>query len=284
MEAVQPQPPPQTCDHCGTVVTADARFCKNCGAALRPPPTCPSCGADTQEDAKFCAMCGTALIGPRPPLAPVPTSVDSQSSGSVGVAEEPTVANDDRARFEVEAARLRPRRPESQILSNVLVFVAFLSVLVVVLYYMNKDAPKTVSPFEGGPPMATASPSAPPPSGGASAAVAGEAVIGEVRLADGQAAGGGTLFVILRQPGVSRGPPVAVRKFDAPTFPQTFSVTGANTMLKGMPFTGPFDIHVRLDQDGNAMTKSAGDLVASQPATGVLPGNESVVITLDKRL
>ena len=69
------------------------------------------------------------------------------------------------------------------------------------------------------------------------------------------------------------GPPVAVRKFASPTFPQSFSVTSANTMLKGMPFAGPFDIQVRLDQDGNAMTKSAGDLVATSPAKGIKPGD-----------
>ena len=51
-----------------------------------------------------------------------------------------------------------------------------------------------------------------------------------------------------------------------------------------MPFTGPFDIHVRLDQDGNAMTKTAGDLTVSKPVTGVKPGDTSVEVILDKRL
>ena len=92
------------------------------------------------------------------------------------------------------------------------------------------------------------------------------------------------MFVIVRAAGVTRGPPVAVRKFASPTFPQSFSVTSANTMIQGMPFTGPFDIQVRLDQDGNAMTKSAGDLITSNPATGIKPGGAPVEITLDKRL
>lgn len=47
------------CASCGGRSAADAKFCDDCGAALRR--TCSSCGADNAPDAKFCDECGTAL-------------------------------------------------------------------------------------------------------------------------------------------------------------------------------------------------------------------------------
>ena len=55
-------------------------------------------------------------------------------------------------------------------------------------------------------------------------------------------------------------------------------------MLPNMPFTGPFDVYVRLDRDGNAMTKDPGDLTSSAPATGVAPGTRGMTVVLDRQL
>ncbi len=289
MEAPQPQPPARPCTHCGVYNPETARFCKSCGAALLPPPECPACGAETTVDAKFCAMCGTALIGARPVLAavtsdpPVEARPAPAPSPSATEAVEPESDQEIVKTLRDEAASLPPpRRPSSNILSNVLMFVAFLLVMVVVIYKMNQDAPKVISPFQGGP-APSAQPAKPAESAPAPVA-AGTAIEGRVELGEGMQSGGGTLFVIVRQAGVTRGPPVAVKKVDSPTFPHTFSVSAADTMIKGMPFNGPFDVQVRLDQDGNAMTKSAGDLIAASPPTGIKPGGVAVVITLDQRL
>ena len=292
MEALQPQSPRAPCPHCQTDNPVSARFCKACGASLRPPPTCPACGTATTPDSKFCTNCGTQLVGsrPRPVLVP-PVAAHADASES-DPSDEPVRASTDRDQLRAEAAKLpRPKPPSSSILANVLVFVAIMMGLVVVIYKMNKDAPKTMSPFEGGPPP-SAQARAQPASGSdaraasdsAEAADASAAITGQIVLGEGQASGGGSLFIIVRQQGVTRGPPVAVRKFESPTFPQQFSVTSAHTMFQGMPFTGPFDVHARLDQDGNAMTKTAGDLVATTPATNIKPGSKPVVIALDKRL
>ena len=45
-----------TCGSCGGQMTADARFCFVCGAAV--PMFCPECGAPRTSQARFCAECG----------------------------------------------------------------------------------------------------------------------------------------------------------------------------------------------------------------------------------
>ena len=47
------------CPGCGEKNDADAKFCKNCGAALRK--VCPDCGEQNDADAKFCKSCGKSL-------------------------------------------------------------------------------------------------------------------------------------------------------------------------------------------------------------------------------
>ena len=46
-------------EDCGEKNDADAKFCKNCGAALRK--VCPDCGEQNDADAKFCKSCGKSL-------------------------------------------------------------------------------------------------------------------------------------------------------------------------------------------------------------------------------
>ena len=47
------------CPDCGEKNDADAKFCKNCGAALRK--VCPDSGDQNDADAKFCKSCGKSL-------------------------------------------------------------------------------------------------------------------------------------------------------------------------------------------------------------------------------
>ncbi len=44
---------------CGMVNDQDAKFCKNCGKALKA--TCPYCGKQLDGDCKFCQECGKQL-------------------------------------------------------------------------------------------------------------------------------------------------------------------------------------------------------------------------------
>ena len=47
-----------TCPKCEQPLATNAKFCPNCGAALKAPEKCAKCGAKLAPDAKFCAECG----------------------------------------------------------------------------------------------------------------------------------------------------------------------------------------------------------------------------------
>ena len=47
------------CPACGAQNDADAKFCDNCGKALKKE--CPACGTQNDVDAKFCDNCGGPL-------------------------------------------------------------------------------------------------------------------------------------------------------------------------------------------------------------------------------
>jgi tetratricopeptide (TPR) repeat protein len=118
----------------------------------------------------------------------------------------------------------------------------------------------------------TADPSATASSGG------GEAIEGTITLAEGaQPPPGGVLFVIARHKGVTRGPPAATKRMLAQSFPVSFILDESNVMMGG-PFPDEVDLSVRLDADGDAMTKEAADLNGS--AGTVKAGTTNVVIEL----
>lgn len=160
---------------------------------------------------------------------------------------------------------------------NVLTLVAVVFAFVVIMVRMTKDAPKSISPFQGGPPPSSAGSSG----GGAPAgAEAAPPVVGTVQLAEALVGSDprGTLFITLRPAGTPPvGPPLAVQRLEGPKLPATFRVGPENVMLQGMPFTGPFDVYARLDGDGNAMTKDPTDLEAP-PLRGVAPGAEVTLV------
>lgn len=58
------------CPACSTPHPDTARFCPDCGHALRPD--CAACGAPLPAEARFCAQCGTPTAGVAAPPAPVP--------------------------------------------------------------------------------------------------------------------------------------------------------------------------------------------------------------------
>lgn len=101
---------------------------------------------------------------------------------------------------------------------------------------------------------------------------------GEVRLAEGQTAASGAILFVIARTG-SGGPPVAVKRFPNPTFPLTFQVGPADRMLENVPFRGPFQLSARLDGDGNATTRQAGDL-AGEAAGSIAPGARGVLLVL----
>jgi hypothetical protein len=88
---------------------------------------------------------------------------------------------------------------------------------------------------------------------------------------------GATLFVIARTG--AAGPPTAVLRRPAPTFPFEFRLGPEDRMIAAMPWEGPFTLTARIDLDGNATTRDAGGLegTAASPAA---PGDAGVSITL----
>jgi cytochrome c-type biogenesis protein CcmH len=129
-----------------------------------------------------------------------------------------------------------------------------------------------------------AAPEAPAgPAGGRAAppvAAAGAPVRGTVELAPGLAERvppGAVLFLIARREG--GGPPLAVRRIDAPRFPLEFELGPDDRMIESMPFAGPLRLSARLDADGNATTRAAGDLEGAAPAP-VEPGATGVRIAI----
>jgi hypothetical protein len=90
------------------------------------------------------------------------------------------------------------------------------------------------------------------------------------------------LFVIARPAGGAGGPPLAVKKIDKPTFPLTYSLSQENVMMQGTPFTGKINITVRLDKDGNAVTRGPGDLSGEYKKNPAEVGAKNVDIVLDQ--
>ncbi len=90
------------------------------------------------------------------------------------------------------------------------------------------------------------------------------------------------LFIIARPAGGAGGPPLAVRKIDKPTFPLTYSLSQENVMMQGTPFTGKINVTVRLDKDGNAVTRGPGDLSGEYKKNPAEVGAKNVDIVLDQ--
>lgn len=112
---------------------------------------------------------------------------------------------------------------------------------------------------------------APPPPAGA------PVVSGTITLADGVAPTGQVVFVSAKSP--AGGPPLMAKRLPVGPFPMTFTLTEADRpMANGMPLPASFDITVRLDRDGNAMTH--GDDEPSAKQAGVAPGAGSLEFVL----
>ena len=89
------------------------------------------------------------------------------------------------------------------------------------------------------------------------------------------------VFIIARRAGAPPGPAglLAVQKHPVGDFPLPFTLSSRDAMVPGTPFTGSVDITVRLDKDGDGITRRKGDL--SGQANGIKVGARDVTIALD---
>ena len=58
-----------------------------------------------------------------------------------------------------------------------------------------------------------------------------------------------------------------------------FTISNRDAMIPGVPFEGQMSITVRVDKDGDAMTRGKGDVYGQ--ANSVKVGSQKVVISLD---
>ena len=93
---------------------------------------------------------------------------------------------------------------------------------------------------------------------------------------------GAILFVIARNVGARGGPPLAVLRIAEPSFPLDFEIGPANVMIPSMRFAGSISLSARLDADGNAMTRGAGD-VSSATEEPLSPGMTGVRLLLSEK-
>jgi cytochrome c-type biogenesis protein CcmH len=93
---------------------------------------------------------------------------------------------------------------------------------------------------------------------------------------------GDVMFLAARRVGGPPGPAsmLAVQRLVAADFPMPFSISGRDAMIPGVPFDGRVSIIVRVDKDGDAMTRRKGDVFGQ--ASNVAVGSQKVVIALDK--
>jgi cytochrome c-type biogenesis protein CcmH len=127
---------------------------------------------------------------------------------------------------------------------------------------------------------------APPlPAETADAESPGAAIQGTVELAPelaGRIPTDAVLFIIAR--GAGAGPPLAVKRVANPEFPVAFSIGPEDRMIQTMPFAAPIALSARLDGDGNATSRSPGDVTGAAAGEPIAPGAAGIVIVLDTPL
>jgi tetratricopeptide (TPR) repeat protein len=126
---------------------------------------------------------------------------------------------------------------------------------------------------QGHPPVDAPAAAPQAPATPAVAPVAG-AVTVTLTLDPSASARSGVVFVMVKNPG--GGPPIAVKRVVAMSFPTTVQISSADSMM-GQPLPASFRLEVRLDTDGDAMTKNPTDPKALQD--GVTAGS-SVTLAL----
>lgn len=105
---------------------------------------------------------------------------------------------------------------------------------------------------------------------------------GSVRLApglEGRVPRGAVLFLIAR--GLQGGPPLAVKRIADPHFPLDFDIGPDDRMIADRPFAGPLSLSARVDSDGNATSRTPGDL-QGDAAGPFEPGATGIEVVIDQ--
>jgi hypothetical protein len=129
--------------------------------------------------------------------------------------------------------------------------------------------PPTPAPGSGEPEMVPAAPAA------------RETISGTIVLPAAHRAAvkkGDTIFLVARK---SDGPGglLAVQRLQAGDFPMPFTLSNRDAMIPGTAFEGPIAITVRVDKDGDPITRRKGDVFGQ--ASGIKVGAQDVKVSLD---
>jgi hypothetical protein len=95
---------------------------------------------------------------------------------------------------------------------------------------------------------------------------------------------GDTIFIVVRAEGTGGAPGqvLAVQRVEAKTFPMPFQIDSRDAMVAGTQMKAPVVLSVRVDKDGDAMSKNPGD-VTGTVTIGALPAPR-LTLNLDKVL
>jgi len=106
------------------------------------------------------------------------------------------------------------------------------------------------------------------------------ALRGVATLKPGLVAPKGALVFLSARP-LSGGPPLAVSRFRFVKSPFRFSLTEANKMLEDTVFEGMVQLSIRIDQDGDPLSRTPGDLFGQST---VKVGAQNLEILIDQAI
>lgn len=87
-------------------------------------------------------------------------------------------------------------------------------------------------------------------------------IAGLVKLPEGASYKAGMSFFISARPAAG-GPPLAVKRLGRVSFPYRFELTENDRMMEGTDFAGDVLLAIRLDQDGDPLSRQEGDFAAT---------------------
>jgi len=92
---------------------------------------------------------------------------------------------------------------------------------------------------------------------------------------------GDVMFLAARRAGAPPGPGsmLAVQKLVVEDFPMPFVLSARDAMIPGTPFEGRLSLTIRVDKDGDALTRNKGDLYGE--IADVVVGTQNVKLSLD---
>lgn len=90
------------------------------------------------------------------------------------------------------------------------------------------------------------------------------------------------IFLIARP--AQGGPPLAVKKITGNQYPYTFNLTQSDLMIPQEVPDTPINLTIRVDKDGDALTKRRGDMIGSYINNPIALTAQNIVVTITEIL